>query len=87
MNIALISLAVGALILYVVSANTLAAQNWRMADANDQLAHLQEIRNDLVAQQSAMEDRAVLLTLAADAGFVPADGVIHLVEDGPVAAR
>lgn len=86
LNVALAAVAVAALVSYVVSANALAAQAWRMSDAQEALTGLLDVRNDLVAQQSALEDRAVLTALAADAGFVSAGAVVYLVEDQPVAA-
>ena len=87
LNLALIAIAVAGLVSYVVAANALAAQAWQSADAHEELTALLDARNGLVAQQSTLEDRAVLSALAAQAGMVPAGAVVYLVEDEPVAAR
>lgn len=87
LNLALIAIAVASLVSYVIAANALAAQAWRATDTQEELASLLDARNDLVAQQSSLEDRAVLTALANGAGFVPAGAVVYLVEDVPVAAR
>jgi cytoskeletal protein RodZ len=87
LNAALILIAVASFLFYVVTANGLAAQEWRFADAHDTLSGLLEERNGLVAQQSELEDRSVLSTLAAQAGMVPAGAVVYLVQDQSVAVR
>jgi len=87
LNMMFIAVAVACLLYYVVAANGLAAQAWRATDAQDRLTTLLEQRNTLVAQQSALEDRSVLTSLAMEAGMVPAGSVVYLVQNQPVAAR
>jgi hypothetical protein len=86
-NAALVVTAVTGFLYYVMAANGLAAQTWRFADARSELTALLEERNGLVAQQSALEDRAVLSALAAQEGLVPAGAVVYLVQEQSVAAR
>ncbi len=86
-NIGLAITACFLLIYYVVQANAMAAQTWRAKDLQERLSILRNERNELVAQQSALDDREHLLTLVRAAGMVPAGAVVYLVQDRSVAAR
>lgn len=87
LNIAFFALAIGGLLFYVIAANTLAAQAWRIADAQDQLTTILNERNDIIAQQSQLDDRARLSELAVSVGMIPAGAVVYLMQEGPMAAR
>ena len=86
-NCFLIAVAIVGLLYYVVTANGLAAQAWRLADAQGQLSSQLETRNGLIAQQAELEDRSVLTTLANSQGMVPSGAVVYLVQNQSVAVR
>ncbi len=86
-NVALVTVSLGAFVFYVIQANGMTAQVWQARDARERLASIQEDRNTLVAQKSALEDRQQLAALAAQTGMVPMGTVVYLVQDRPVAAR
>ena len=75
------------LLYYVMQVNVLAAATWQVRDARDHLAGLREDRDSIAAQTAELDDRDVLNALAVEAGLVPADTVVYLVEPGAVAAR
>lgn len=85
LNIGLALLALAFLLAYVMQANFLAAQTWRIRQSQDQLASLLEQRNTLIAQQSELDNRAVLQALAIEQGLVPVGTVVYLVQDTSVA--
>jgi hypothetical protein len=88
MNIGFLAVSAFFLICYVIQANGIATQVWRIRDAQQQLAALSEERNGLVAQEATLDDRQQLLELAQQSGMVPAGGtVVYLVQNQPVAAR
>lgn len=87
LNTTFLAIAIVALLLYVVMANVLASQAWKIADARDRLTTILDERNTLVAQQSEFEDRARLTELATSVGMVPAGAVVYLMQDRAVAAR
>ncbi len=87
LNTVLLFLALGGLLFYVVTANSLTAQAWHTADAQDQLTTILDERNDLIDQRAAFEDRARLAALARRVGMVPAEGIVYLMDDQSVAAR
>lgn len=73
------------LLYYVVQANTLAADTWRLRAAQDQLSSLRSTRDGIVAQQGQLSDRSVLTQLAAQQGMVPAGTVAYLIQSSDVA--
>jgi hypothetical protein len=87
LNIALAAVSLCMMVYYVVQSNGMAVQVWRARDAQERLATLQDVRNGLVAQEAALDDREQLMSLATNAGMVPAGSVVYLVEQRPVAAR
>jgi hypothetical protein len=88
-NIALAVAALVFLVFSVVQTNAMAAQTWRTKDVQSRLASLLDARNTLVAQQATLSDRQQLATLAQQAGMVPvpANTVVYVTQDHPVAAR
>lgn len=86
-NLALIALCVLFTVFYVVQANCMAAQSWKLRDFRVQLSALHDVRNTLVAQEVALSDRENLAILARQAGMVPAEHVVHLVQDRAIAVR
>ncbi len=88
-NWTLITLALVAsacLVYYVVQANLLAADTWRLKAAQDQLASLKTDRDELAARQARMDDRTFLESLAKDQGLVPVEHTAYLVQPDAVAA-
>ncbi|HUO75576.1 MAG TPA: hypothetical protein VMU12_01490 [Candidatus Paceibacterota bacterium] len=75
------------LVYYVVQANMLAADTWRLKTAQDQLISQKSARDDLTARQAQLDDRTVLQTLATAQGMVPAEHTVYLVQSDAVAAR
>ena len=88
-NITLAIAAFGLLVYYVVQVNFLASMAWQTRDANDRLTAINDQRNALIAQESALDERSTLTALAAKAGMipVPANAVVYMVQDHSVAAR
>lgn len=72
---------------YVVQANLLAADTWRLKAATDQLVSLKTDRDNLTAQAAQLDDRTVLQTLAVAQGMVPAQTTAYLMQADAVAAR
>jgi hypothetical protein len=86
-NIGIAAVALLCLLYYVVQVNSMASQTWRIGDARARLASLRAERDTIVARQSELDDRTVLMGLAAQSGMVPSGTVVYLVQDSAVAAR
>ena len=76
---------VSLLVYYVVQANMLAADTWRLRTMQDELTRVRDVRAQLVAQQSQLEDRTVLTQSAVAAGMVPAGTIASLTQTANVA--
>ncbi len=74
------------LVYYVVQANVIAADTWRLRDAQDQLRTLSSARDGLIADEAKLDDRTVLQALAQAQGMVPAGAVTYLIQPADVAA-
>ncbi len=74
------------LVYYVVQANLLAADTWRLKAAQDQLASLKTDRDGLAADQAQLDDRTFLESLAKEQGLVPVEHTAYLVQEDAVAA-
>lgn len=85
LNVAFAVLSVAFLIFYVAQTNAIASQTWRTRHAQEQLTALQDSHNELISQQSVLGSRRQLLEFAQQAGMVPADSVVYLVQDRSVA--
>ena len=70
---------------YVVQANIIAANNYKVSRLNQKLESLNEIRSSLAAQKSAMEDPARVLDFAISQNMVEAKNAVYLFENGDVA--
>lgn len=88
-NIGLTVAALALVVYYVIQMNGLAAQTWRIQDAQDRLAALRDAKNGLVAQRAEFDDREQLVLVAQRAGMVPVamNTVVYLTQDRPVAVR
>lgn len=85
---AIILLVVGLLMIYyVVQANIIAANNYKISALNQKLESLNEIRSSLASQKSSMEDPARVLNFALSQNMVEAKNAAYLFEDGEVALR
>lgn len=89
LNIGLAIAALALVVYYVTQMNGLAAQAWRIQDAQQRLAALRDAKNGLVAQRAALDDREQLMLVAQRAGMVPVamNAVVYLTQDRPVAVR
>ena len=79
--------ATGMLVYYVVQANLLAADTYRLKTAQQQLVSLKGDRDQLTAGSAQLDDRTVLTNLAIAQGMVPAEHTVYLVQPDAVAAR
>jgi hypothetical protein len=86
LNIALLFVALGLIVYYVVTVNTLASDAWRLRDSQSRLSSVRQDRDGLVAQEAQLEDRTVLQQLVTAAGMVPAGTVSYVMESSNVAA-
>lgn len=85
---AIILLVVGLLMIYyVVQANIIAANNYKISALNQKLESLNEIRSSLASQKSSMEDPARVLNFALSQNMVEVKNAAYLFEDGEVALR
>ena len=75
------------LVYYVVQANLLAADTYRLKAAQDQVVSLKAARDGLTAGSAQLDDRTVLTNLATSQGMVPAEHTVYLIEPDAVAAR
>ena len=81
-------LAAMCLVSYVVQANLLAADTWRLRAAQDAMASLKAERDELSAGQAKLDDRTALQVIAAAQGLAPAGHTEYLVQpDAVTAAR
>ncbi len=71
---------------YVVQANMIAADAWRLRDVQDQLRTSSGARDALIAQEAQLDDRTVLQALAQSQGMVPVGTVTYLIQPADVAA-
>lgn len=84
----IILLIVGLLMIYyVIQANIIAANNYKINTLNQKLDSLNEIRSSLDSQKSAMEDPARVLNFALSRNMVEAKNAVYLFGDGEVALR
>ena len=84
----ILSLIVGLLVIYyVVQANIIAADNYKINLLNQKLDSLNETRSSLAAQKSSMEDPARILDFAVSQNMVEAKNTAYLFENGNVALR
>lgn len=85
LHIGLVIASLVLLLYYVVQANLIAAETWRLRDVRDQLGALSGKRDALVAEEARLDDRTVLQALALTQGMVPAGTVSYLIQPANVA--
>jgi len=73
------------MIYYVVQANIIAASNYKINLLNQKLESLNEVRSNLAAQKSSMEEPAKVFEFALSQNMVEAKNVAYLFENGNVA--
>ena len=84
----IISLVAGLLIIYyVVQANIIAADNYKINLLNEKLDSLNGVRSSLAAQKSSMEDPARIRDFAVSQNMVEAKNTVYLFENGNVALQ
>ncbi|HTP56656.1 MAG TPA: hypothetical protein VMJ72_00030 [Candidatus Paceibacterota bacterium] len=83
---ALAFIAAACLVYYIVQANLLAADTWRLRAAQDTIASLKTERDELTASQAQLDDRTSLEAIATAHGLIPAEHVERLVQPDAVAA-
>ncbi len=83
-----ISLIAGLLIIYyVVQANIIAADNYKINLLNEKIDSLNGVRSSLAAQKLSMEDPARILDFAVSQNMVEAKNTVYLFENGNVALK
>ena len=84
----IILLIVGLLtVYYVVQANIIAANNYKINLLNQKLESLNGVHSSLTAQKSSMEDPARILDFALSQNMVEAKNAVYLFENGNVALK
>lgn len=86
-NVILLGIAALALSLYIVQANILAADKYKVKVLNEKLLSLNEVRTSLLAQRSVVEDPSGLMEFAKSRNMVEAKNITYLFENGNVALR
>lgn len=74
-------------IYYVIQANIIAADSYKISLLNKKLESLNEIRSSLSAQKSSMEDPARILDFALSHNMVEVKNAVYLFENGNVALQ
>ncbi len=84
----ILSLIAGLLVIYyVVQANIIAADSYKINLLNEKLDSLNEVHSSLVAQKSSIEDPARILDFALGQNMVEAKNATYIFENGNVALR
>jgi len=85
LNAALLLLTAVLLVYYVISANAIAADTYRVKTLKEQAATLIEENSSLVAEKTQVEDPSLLAEFARAHQMVEAKDVTYLFENGSVA--
>ena len=72
---------------YIVQANMIAADKYKVKILNEKLTSLNEVRTSLAAQRSGTEDPSELTEFAQARGMVQAKNVTYIFENGNVALQ
>lgn len=84
-NVALLLLTAVLLVYYVISANAIAADTYRVKLLKEEAASLIEENSSMVAHQTQVEDPSLLAEFARAHQMVEAKDVTYLFENGNVA--
>jgi hypothetical protein len=85
LNIGLMLLAATLLVYYMISANGIAADTYRIKSLQEQAAMLVEENGSLIAEKTQIEDPSSLAEFARSHQMVEAKDVTYLFGDGTVA--
>jgi hypothetical protein len=72
---------------YIIQANMIAADRYKVKILNEKLTSLNEARTSLSAQRSETEDPSELAEFARSRGMVQASNVAYIFENGNVALQ
>jgi len=72
---------------YVVQANVIAANNYKISLLNQKLESLNEVRSSLDAQKSSIEDPERITDFALSQNMVEAKNTTYIFQNGNVALR
>lgn len=72
---------------YIVQANMIAADKYKVGALNEKLTSLNEVKTSLSAEMSEIEDPSELAEFARATGMVQASNVTYIFENGNVALR
>lgn len=86
-NIALIGVASLLLFYYVMMANTIAAENYRIQTLRDKIGSLSEINSVLMSQKLSFENLSLLSEFAKSINMIEARNISYIFENSNVAQR
>lgn len=72
---------------YIIEANMIATDKYRIKVLDEKLTSLNEVRTSLAAKRSAVEDPSGLMDFAKSHNMVEAKNVTYMFENGNVALR
>ncbi len=72
---------------YVIQANIMAADKYKVKILNEKLMSLNEIRTSLTAERSETEDPSELMGFVRAKGMIEAKNVTYIFENGNVALK
>ena len=72
---------------YIIQANIIAADKYKVKILNEKLTSLNEIRTSLAAERSETEDPSELMEFARAKGMIEAKNITYIFENGNVALR
>lgn len=86
-NVTLLGIAILTLSFYVIQANMVATNKYKVQILNEKLVSLNEVRTSLTAQRSETEDLSMLMKFAVSRNMVEAKNITYLFENGDVALK
>ncbi|MBI2064163.1 MAG: hypothetical protein HYT66_00405 [Candidatus Yanofskybacteria bacterium] len=72
---------------YIIQANIIAADKYKVKILNEKLTSLNEIRTSLAAERSETEDPSELMEFARAKGMIEAKNITYIFENGNVALK
>lgn len=86
-NVILLLMAGLLILYYVIQANVIAADSYKVNLLNEKLDSLNEIRSSLVAKKSAIQEPSRILDFALSQNMVEAKNPSYIFENGSVALK
>lgn len=84
-NAALVLVFLTVVFIYIVNANIMAANSYKIKQANDQLNLLNEIHANLMSQKGGIDEILKIKNFAKNQNMIEAKNIIYLFENGNIA--